>query len=338
MSIISEEDITKYWDSRYNGQPLVTICCTTYNHEKFIKDAIESFLHQVTNFPFKIYIHDDCSSDKTKEIVTEYERKYPNIIQVICEDNNVYSKSKRLLREINNSHCSGKYEAFCEGDDYWIDPYKLQKEVEYLEKNENCSIVFTNGKMFDIQSNTYKPVFQDNEIETSESDRVITLDNFYMLMFPPTASYVIRKNCILDMDDKLSDCVAGDIMFRLYAMTKGYAYYLKDETCVYRVGVPGSETTKWKKYSKEEHRMAALSYLTLLDEIDDITNSVYHEGIDAMRSYYINIVLVNSGFLTLLKPKYYQFYKSFSLQRKIKIIARMLMPDSLYGLYKRYNS
>ena len=121
--------------------PRATICCITYNHEEYIRDAIESFLMQKTHFPFEIIIHDDASTDKTAEIIKEYEIKYPDIIKPIYQTENQYSKGKKASL-FTFMAARGKYIAFCEGDDYWIDPLKLQKQTELMEKYPDCYISF----------------------------------------------------------------------------------------------------------------------------------------------------------------------------------------------------
>lgn len=119
-----------------NTSPLmVTIRCVAYNHEPYIRECLEGFVMQKTNFRFEAIVHDDASTDGTANIIREYAEKYPDIIKPIFETENQYSKRDGSLRRIMNSHMKGKYIAMCEGDDYWIDPYKLQKQVDYLEKH-----------------------------------------------------------------------------------------------------------------------------------------------------------------------------------------------------------
>jgi glycosyltransferase involved in cell wall biosynthesis len=130
-------------------EPLVSICCITYNHEKYIRDAIESFLMQETDFPFEIIIHDDASTDRTADIIREYEKKYPELIRPIYQTENQYSKGIGILLSLVFKKSKGKYIAFCEGDDYWTDPLKLQKQVAFLEKNPDYVITYTAVEAFD---------------------------------------------------------------------------------------------------------------------------------------------------------------------------------------------
>lgn len=124
---------------------MVSIRCTAYNHEKYIRDALEGFVMQKTNFRFEAIVHDDASTDGTAAIIREYAEKYPDIIKPIYETENQYSKHDGSLTKIMNEACKGKYIALCEGDDYWIEPYKLQKQVDFLESSPDYSMCWTDA-------------------------------------------------------------------------------------------------------------------------------------------------------------------------------------------------
>lgn len=119
---------------------MVSVCCITYNQEDYISDAIESFLMQKTNFKYEILIHDDASSDNTSNIIKEYERKYPDIIKPIYQTENQYSKGIKISQTFNYPRAKGKYIALCEGDDYWTDENKLQKQYDYMENHKECNM------------------------------------------------------------------------------------------------------------------------------------------------------------------------------------------------------
>lgn len=119
----------------------LSICCLAYNHAKFIRQALDGFLMQKTNFPFEVLIHDDASTDGTADIIREYEAKYPDIIKPIYQTENQYSKGVDVSF-INFLRIQGEYVALCEGDDYWTDPLKLQKQVDFLDNHPDCSMCF----------------------------------------------------------------------------------------------------------------------------------------------------------------------------------------------------
>ena len=137
-----------------NNMPLVSICCITYNHAPFIKKCLDGFLMQETSFPIEILIHDDASSDGTDTIVREYAERYPDLIFPLYETENQYSKGKSSVMDIvyNYSRAKGKYIAYCEGDDYWTDPLKLKKQVDFMEAHPDYSVCFHRCKHLNSDS------------------------------------------------------------------------------------------------------------------------------------------------------------------------------------------
>lgn len=128
--------------------PMVSIKCLVYNHAPYLRQCLDGFVMQKTNFRFEAIVHDDCSTDGSQEIIKEYAAKYPDIIKPIFETENQFSKHDGSLRRAIDPHLMGKYIAFCEGDDYWTDPNKLQMQVDYLEAHQDIGMCFTN---FDIK-------------------------------------------------------------------------------------------------------------------------------------------------------------------------------------------
>ncbi len=127
------------------AEPLVSVKMITYNHAPYIAQAIEGILGQRTKFPIELVIGEDCSTDGTREIVFEYQKRYPDIIRVITSDKNVGMKKNGYR---TTKACRGKYLAFCEGDDYWVDPEKLQKQVGYMEEHPECGMVLADCDLY----------------------------------------------------------------------------------------------------------------------------------------------------------------------------------------------
>lgn len=122
------------------GDIQVSIICNAYNHGKYIRDALEGFVTQKTNFLFEILVHDDASTDNTAEIIREYEEKYPELIKPIYQTENQHSKGLGIFRNFQEPRVKGRYIAVCEGDDYWIDPLKLQKQYDAMEAHPEVDI------------------------------------------------------------------------------------------------------------------------------------------------------------------------------------------------------
>ena len=176
--------------------PLVSICCVTYNHAPYIRNCLEGFLMQKTSFPVEILIHDDASTDGTDEIIREYARLYPEKFFPLIEEENQYSKPNHKCPDFYNyERARGKYIAYCEGDDYWTDPLKLQKQVDFLESNPQYSVCWHRYRKFYIKDNTWGDD-RCAEILPSNSDGVeIDIPTFFSAWYTQPLTMVFRKSC-----------------------------------------------------------------------------------------------------------------------------------------------
>lgn len=211
------------------NSPLVSIRCITYNHEKYIRDALEGFVMQKTNFKFEAIVHDDASTDNTAAIIREYAEKYPDIIKPIFETENQYSKHDGSIGRIMNAACKGKYIAFCEGDDYWTDPYKLQKQVDFMESNPECT----------LSCHACKNIFEDftSNIRFGESVHETYTPISLMENYFQTATILIRKEILFsDLYNKAikTGCLSGDLMLYLTASKLGSIKGINTQMSVYR--------------------------------------------------------------------------------------------------------
>ena len=151
------ETIRKNAVASANGPiPLVSIVCLTFNQEKYIAQAIESFVSQETSFPFEIIIHDDASIDRTLEIVKKYQVRHPELITVIAQSENLYSKGNHLPALVFR-YARGAFIAYCEGDDYWCDSHKIRRQAEFLLNNPQHGVVFTNSRVLYEEENRLVP-------------------------------------------------------------------------------------------------------------------------------------------------------------------------------------
>ena len=146
--------------------PLVSICCVTYNHAPFIRKCLDGFLMQKRDFPIEILIHDDCSTDGTTEIIKEYAAQYPDLIFPLYEEENQYSRGGAGKMDLYNyNRARGKYVAYCEGDDYWTDPLKLQKQVDFMEAHPDYSICFHGFEEYDVRNNQKRKIDFSSQCE-----------------------------------------------------------------------------------------------------------------------------------------------------------------------------
>lgn len=138
---------------------LVAVVCITYNHEKYLRNALDGFLSQKTDFRYKIVIHDDASTDNTVKIIEEYALKYPQIIVPIYQKENQYQRGINILKEYVAPLLEGKYYAYCEGDDFWCDPHKLQEQVDFMRAHPDYSACVHNTIQLDCRNGKQKLLY-----------------------------------------------------------------------------------------------------------------------------------------------------------------------------------
>lgn len=215
--------------------PFVSICCITYNHENYIRDAIEGFLMQETTFPVEILINDDASTDLTANVVREYQNKYPLLIKPIYQEENLFSKGIRAIYSIYMfPKAQGKYIAMCDGDDYWTDPLKLQKQVDILERYDDCGLVYTSTYFYFQNKNQFrKRIPKQNLYDGNALDVLLTKTN------PIQTSTVCFRKFLLSKFDysdvKKQKLFNGDIILWLTLSKYCKFFHLTDITTVYRV-------------------------------------------------------------------------------------------------------
>ena len=236
IKLLKESQIMCNWSDSSNS---VTVCCTSYNHANYIEQTIQGFLIQKTTFPFRILIHDDASTDGTVQILKEYQQRYPNLIQLILQDDNKYSKGEMILLKYIAPKCSGDYIAFCEGDDFWIDEKKLQKQVDILNKHKDCQICF--HPTIGLRNNGKEKVisyYGGKELVIPVED-VIRGGGGYM----PTASLVFHQSILSQLSEfyrLYPNPPIGDVIFQVLGSLNGGAVYTPDIASVYRIFANGS--------------------------------------------------------------------------------------------------
>ena len=205
---------TQHWPREV--KPLVTIACVAYNHERFIAQAIRGFLMQETTFPVEIIVHDDASRDGTADIVREYETQHPSLVKSIVQVQNQWSRGVKNLWTIIG-RAKGDFIALCEGDDYWIDPLKLQRQVEYLKNNPSCAFCFHRVFLSNDQTGDMQPSNLGGPEEESQFTMDDLLENFN---FVPTASVVLRRPTPAIMPRWFKGCAYGDFPLHIWNLSR----------------------------------------------------------------------------------------------------------------------
>jgi glycosyltransferase involved in cell wall biosynthesis len=206
--------------------PKVSVLTLTYNHEKYIAQALDSALEQVTDFHYEIVVSDDCSTDQTRAILINYQTRHPDRIRLLLNKHNLgmHKNAEQLFFA-----GKGQYLAIMEGDDYWTSPHKLQKQVTYLDQHPDCSLCFHNvTSISEQQLWEPRPHCPEHLLEKS------TLEDLLLLNFIPTASVVYRKGLISEFPPWLSKLGMADWPIHLLHAQHGYLGYLNEVMGVYR--------------------------------------------------------------------------------------------------------
>ncbi|WP_167616496.1 glycosyltransferase [Maribellus sediminis] len=288
-------------------KPLVTICCITFNHRDYISETIEGFLIQKTTVPIKIIIHDDASTDGTPEIIKAYEQEYPDIITAIYQKENQYSKGIKPLYNYVYPKVDSKYIASCEGDDYWTDPYKLQKQVEFLEANPEYGLVYTefdrlNQKTGIIETNVFNSVlgYKENSFE----------DFLINVWYIGTLTWVFRRSFLpLAYEYQDKNFIIGDLPLLLTISANSKVGFLKESTAVYRVLEKSASHSKdWKfnyKFRQNVYKIQQyfIDRYNVSDEIKLAVDLKYFETIFIRSVLWGDKALSKKAYQVLLKHK-----------------------------------
>lgn len=256
---------------------MVSIVTTAYNHENYIAEALESFLNQKTQYAFEILIHDDASTDGTAAIIREYAEKYPDKIRAIFQVENQHSKGRDVYSFIKPL-IRGKYIAQCEGDDFWCDEYKIQKQVEYMEEHPECTYCFCNSYKVNLQSEVIGKQTPVDKSRIFSSREMIAAPEVFL----STAGTMYRWEDAKAFPEEFLAGEAGDIPLRNFLMLRGNAYGFEERMCCYRVMTPGSWSDRYQKEMKNDlQKFLAKNekYKSYYKKFDNYTHGLYHEEI-----------------------------------------------------------
>lgn len=297
------------------SEVLVTVSCITFNHEDYIAEAIESFLMQKTKFNFEVIIHDDNSQDRTTIILQEYQKKYPDIIRLILQKENQYSKGiKRMGQTFISPVARGKYIAICEGDDYWTDPYKLQKQVDYMEANPRCGMCFHSTSKIETSGNELSVSRPYELSQVAPTSDIIANGGGFIR----TNSIMYRSSLMIEPPKFYEESPVGDYPLQMYLSTLDYAYYIDENMSVYRVGVEGSWSNKIKSDSKKNALLVGT--LKTLDSFNQYTDGKFEDVINRKKlQIEFDILVLKRQYAQFKSSKYKGYYRELPLLEKMKI-------------------
>ena len=318
-------------------KPLVSVITITYNNAPYIVHCIEGVLMQKTTFPFELVIGEDCSTDGTREIVFKYVEQYPDIIRVITSETNVGMK-ENFRRTFNAYH--GEYIALCEGDDYWIDPLKLQKQYEAVI---HYDVVFVTHKTIEL-------IMQNGEVigtrlrgGKGESGYIkpeqIILKNINI----QDSSFFVKKTIFEQLPEWYYQSPVLDIPLKMIAASLGKVYFIDEIMSVYLHGTPGSWTDRNRNPDKHDPKLFKFirDYLVMCKNFDQFCGYKYHEAVrELSQNFLIKQIFVagNREYLNIpenQKPAIdlIVYLSRFFPRRLKKTIQRMVasyLVDSIY--------
>lgn len=267
----------------------VSIWCTAYNHQKYIRQCLDGFVNQKTNFEFEAIVHDDASTDSTASIIREYEQKYPNIIKPIYQTVNQYSqKHINMINTFFLPKAKGKYIAMCEGDDYWIDPLKLQKQIDFLEEHEECGLVHT---YFNYVNTSNEEINPPNLFYQELKNRIC--DGYIWDYYLVNPGFILTCTCCFRMSLYRSlENIYFDYGLFMMIARQSEVYCLKDVTASYRVNPNGAIRTLGKYYKIKERNV----------RIEQLYQFFYNQSstLDYYRTNSISLKRVEEAILHLL--------------------------------------
>lgn len=328
MKRMTEVEIMENWDSKYGKLPVVSIKCLTYNHENYIKDAIDSFLCQKTTFPFEIVVHDDASTDATANIITQYQKEYPKIINAVMEKENQYSKGGDVLEKIVNSNLRGRYIAICEGDDYWTDDNKMQYQFEMMERHPDIDICAHCVRK--INANSGRVL---GYIAPRNQDMVIPIESVIEGGggFVGTNSLFYRKR-ILENIPAFRKVLPIDYSLQVHGAMRGGMLYLSKCMSDYRFMVKNSWSANYD--NEDVVNKMDIRWKKMTAQLDLDTDGKYHQIIER----YMNLREIDK----LLRFKHYdeiKMYRSYIFKldgkRKYIYLIKTLFPK-LYCILKSF--
>ena len=301
---------------------MVSVVCIAYNHEKYIRDALDGFVNQKTNFKFEVLINDDASTDGTADIIREYEKKYPEIIKPIYQTENQYSKGIRITNEILLPKAKGKYVAHCEGDDYWCDENKLQMQVDYMESHPECSACVHNTLLKNMSDGTERVMFCETDRNISVEECIKSGAGGYQ-----TSSLMYRREYIDDNPEFMTSIKGvGDYPRAIYLALSGNIYYFGKIMSVYRFGTPGSWTVRVQRNTEKMvvTTIAMIKMLEMANEYSEYKYDEYFRG--AIERHRFDLAVLEKRYKDIIGKKYRDVYSTLPKSEKIKYFILSFMP------------
>lgn len=319
---IGNEAVSK--GKEMNDEMMVSVICTVYNQERYIRQCLESLVQQQTTFRYEVLVHDDASKDNSAEIIKEFAQKYPSVIIPVFQKENQYSQGINPTHILLN-RARGKYVAVCEGDDFWISQDKLEKQVDFMERHPEYSLCVhaayyakEDGTL--VLSEQFKPYETECTVSTEE---ILSGWKF------ATNSILYRREARKDLEIPYQQkCSSGDFATLVYLALQGKVYYMPDVMSAYRVESIGSLNWTWKK-KPDKYIQSRREFANMLRRIDAYTSGKYHQTISRNIEQVEFSVAYAGGNLPEAK-KNKALYDKLEMVKKVKLYVQYYFP----GMYE----
>lgn len=299
---------------------MVSIICNAYNQEAYIEQCLKGFVMQKTEFKFEVLVHDDASVDKTADIIREYERNYPDIIKPIYQKENQYTRGG--VGRFQYPRAKGKYIAICEGDDFWTDAYKLQRQVDALEMHPEVDICAHAADVISEDgTRSLERISPRTEMCIIQVEDVITGDGWFV-----ATNSLMYRHGFLNYEMNFRKVWNIDYSLQIAGSLRGGMLYLPETMSTYRYMSNGSWSSAMTK-SVEKRKAALNSKREMLQELDRETKGVYHQ-------YTEQVILISEfwfyyydgPFKKALERKYKKIRQSERRRVTIKLWIKVLFP------------
>ena len=302
----------------------VTICLVTYNHGKYVKRCLDSLLKQKTNFEFEILVHDDCSTDNTIEILREYKERFPQIINLDIEEENKFSQGiKTIVLQLMLPKARGKYVALCEGDDYWCDVNKLQKQFICMEHEQGASICTHATQIIEEDGVSTGKRIPERAITAGDLSGEDMLD--YILLKDThlfhTSSMFFRKSIFDDVLESLPAFMkisfVEDRILMLFLATRGSIFFIDEIMSCYRVMSAGSWSLMVSSSRKKAYE-SDLEIIEMIKAFDDYTQNKYHQKVEQhLTTLYFRTLQYEMNYGELVKARYHDLFQTLGNKQKV---------------------
>ena len=314
--------------------PKISVICLAFNHEAYIGQCIESILNQNTEYKFEIIIHDDCSTDKTAEIIKKYESKYPDIIRGIYESENQYSKGVDIETTILEKEIRGEYVSFCECDDYWLDMNRLQKQAEFLDTHASYSACHGNYIKKDMTTGK-ETLRRESKNEDVSIEWLINWGD-------SKSEYNIHESTIMYRRGVQHIIIpdfrsATDYKLALELSLQGNLYAFGDTFSVYRFMSGKNCWTAYRRKNVNYRINDAESKISLLKKYDELTQHKYSKSIcDKIRIFEYQKYIAE-GQDSIVYKEYRDIWSKKRWDSQLGVVLRYRFPK-IYRLLKKISS